>query len=341
MDDITAIAPPPMTEQELELERQLDDLKRQIGERKARQQFLEQELAKYPSQEELQIQQQATTRAEEEKETALQASEQRLAGLRKVEDRVLTIAARVNRLEQFCKRAEDWIEGPLTKDVDDAIAHEERESEQQVAQVIQQILAKRDEQLSSIHELKQRVALRAAAIRRGHQKEPVRKMDGFEYVSTEQVEALERNVSPRPQEGDRLDEETHDLLAFNVEVHDRLETLQSKVRRLTALRSKLQMDCLRQRHETRRDETLLTNAIRQTDLQIARDNRFSDQLNATNASLVSTLQLLMGQLNVEHYGVLGGPASIELAQRQEIEAQRIRSSYRITEGPHSVRAKTA
>jgi hypothetical protein len=332
-DEDEQLEPPPLSEDEQQMQRQLDDLKRQIAERQARQQYLELELTKYPSQEELAIQQQAATRLEEEKTAALQAAEEKLTNLKKLESRVLVIAARVNRLEKFCARAEEWIAGPLTRDVEAAIASEEKEAESQIASVALEILQKRKEQLASINELKSRVAARAAAIRRGHQKEPVRKIDGFEFVSTEQVEALERNVSPRPLDGDRRDEETHDLIMFNDEVCERLNTLHGKLRHLTALRGKLQTECLRQRHETARDETLLKNSIRQTELQIARDIRFGNQLNATNASLVSTLQLLMGQLNVEHYGMLGGPASMELAKLQEQEAIRNRQSYRITEGP--------
>lgn len=332
-DDDEQLDPPPLTDDEQQMQRQLEDLKRQIAERQARQHFLELELTKYPSLEELAIQQQAVTKQEEEKTAAIQAADAKLANLRKVENRIFVIAARVNRLESFCARAEQWIAGPLSLDVEAAIANEEQEAEAQVAAVALDILQKRKEQLASITELKARVASRAAAIRRGHQKEPVKKVDGFEFVWTPQTEALERNASPRPVEGDRRDEETHELIQFNGEVHERLHTLHGKLRHLTTLRGKLQTECLRQRHENVREETLLKNSIRQTELQIARDTRFANQLNATNASLVSTLQMLMGQLNVEHYGMLGGPASMELAKLQEQEALRNRQSRRIADTP--------
>jgi hypothetical protein len=338
-EDDEQVDEPPLTEDEMQLQRQLDDIKAQIAERESRRQFLEAELSKYPSEAELAIQREEASRVEVETAAALETSSEKLKSLRKVESRVFQIAARLNRLEKFCDRADHWIENVLTRDVESAIASEEKEAEAQISSVALDILQKRKEQLAAITELKTRIACRAASIRRGHQKEPSRRIEGFEYVATEQATAHERSVSPRPVEGDLRDEETHDLIMFNDDAHERLSVLQNKLRTLQSLRGKLQTDCLRQRHEHAREETILQNSIRQTELQIARDTRLGHQLNATNASLVSTLQMLMGQLNTEHYGILGGPATMELASVLEQEASRNRQTKRITEGPQVLAVK--
>jgi len=324
---------PLLTEKERRLKQQLSTLQQQIDEKQSRHVQLQHELAKYPSVDELNKKNEQLAKQLEEQKQKLSTAQTNLSQLKSLEERVMTVAGRVQRLEAFCARSESWIRDTLAKDVEASITAEEQESEARILAVVKKLQARRDEQLQHIYNLKEKVREKATLMKRGGHKDPVHEVDGFELVETLQSQHNERAVTSRA-EG-HADYETMELDSFNKEVQGELETLQEKLKKLVKHRSMVQVEATTLRQKNKREEQMLLASIRQLDLQIARDQRLVGQLNTSNASLTSTLQMVMSQLNLEHYGAQGGPMNIEVAQRREASRslRATQEGLRITDKP--------
>lgn len=308
----------PVTDKEAILAAKVEELRRQVEERKRRQAELEAAIARFPSREEIARTHEEVQANLEHTRKELENTIEQIEPLREPEERAYQLCARLHKLESYCQKAEDWAENVLRKNVEDDIAQEQQQSEADVAAYIEQLQQRREESLEKLIALRDRVRTRAADLRRGHHRDPMKKESGaFELVNTTQVNNMERSASPRPQDFEEIDDNTYEISVFNDQLNDELNTLQARLRRLQKTRSRYQRELMMYKSDSKKDIASLENSIRQTEQRIARDQRLIQQLHASNGALVSTLQMVMSQLNVEHYGTLLGPTAIENATKRQ------------------------
>lgn len=305
-----------MTTREAILRNQIEEVKKQVTERKLRQEELQRALAEFPSREELEVSKRNVHEHLEATRKELQATVDALEPLQAPEQTAFQLCARLHRIECYCEKAEEWVDKELRPNVENDIAKETEAAELEVAALVEDLQSRRDEAVEKLTALRERIRSRAADMRRGYHREPP-KRDAIMDRGSE-THTLERSVSPRAQAFEEVDDETYEISGYNDLLSEELAQLQERHRRLTKLRSKYQSELLHLKQDNRKEQTALENSIRQVERNIARDQRIVQQLHSSNSALVSTLQMLMGQLSVEHYGTQVGPTAIEQqARRQE------------------------
>lgn len=308
-----------MTTREAILRNQIEEVKKQIAERKLRHAELQEALSEFPSREALEVSKRDVTQRLEDTRKELQATVDALEPLQAPEQQAFQLCARLHRLESYCDKAELWVDKELRPNVEADIAKETEAAEVEVAALVEDLQGRRDEAVEKLAALRDRIRTRAADMRRGYHREPPKREALIDQGGeSARQPTVERSVSPRAQAYEEVDDETYEISTYNDRLSDELEQLQERQRRLTKLRSKYHSELLHLKQDNRKEQTALDNSVRQVERNIARDQRIVQQLHSTNSALVSTLQMLMGQLNVEHYGTLVGPAAIEQnAKRQE------------------------
>ncbi|CAD2215588.1 hypothetical protein AGDE_05726 [Angomonas deanei] len=199
------------------------------------------------------------------------------------------LAVRVQRLAIFADRSAGYTENELTAEVEEVIAQDQRQSEEEVAAYIQELQAKREATLNRIANVQER-STKSAAKQGEAQEEP---------IDEEQQKSIQHAVS-------NVDEAT---------------TLSEKIKKFRALKTKLQGEVGRARREAKQSEDSMASRIRNAELTNARNTRQIKEINSKNAILTTNAQMLLNQLNVEHYGMDNAPTAKQIAQeRREREA---------------------
>ena len=80
-----------------------------------------------------------------------------------------------------------------------------------------------------------------------------------------------------------------------------------KVNKLQKERGTLLKDITSARADTKRAEMKLKTEQSQTATQCRTHRRVTDELQRANAALITSMELLMQQLNIEYYGLGGTP----------------------------------
>lgn len=307
------------TEKEQAYKQQLADILRQIEERKAHHATITDRLATLPTREAAEALLAQTRQDLEDTEEQVEVATKTLEMLREPEDRAYLLVAKTHRLENYCTRAEDWVERTLATDVDAEIMRAKRNTELDIAIRIEELQHNRAKVLVQIDNMRKRVLHNTEQLRRGHQREPIATMTGFQKMDSPQRSAYERCTTPRPEHVDTLDPDTHRMIDANREKELDLEKTLVKVQDLARMRSDLAVQTAKHQRETREMVAKLQNEIRQQELAAAREGRDTNYLASQNAALTSTIEMIFSQLNNLHYGIDGGPVTAQLAAKQTAE----------------------
>ncbi|ORC91587.1 putative OSM3-like kinesin [Trypanosoma theileri] len=220
---------------------------------------------------------------------------------------VYRVAARVQRFEYFADSVETYVEKELPEEIAQVAAHDKNHSEDEVAAYITELQEKREAELKKINNLQERTAKRAQDLRNGPK------------LEQGEVNAHSRSMKAKEEE---LDKETKDTIEYTSEVRNEKQELLAKVKTLRQEKSKLQAELLDEKHKGEKAINDLKSRIRHAEMTNTRDTRRCQELNSSNAALTTNAQILMGQLNVEHYGVDGAPSEKKLLQERKSEERR-------------------
>lgn len=194
------------------------------------------------------------------------------------------LAARVRRLERFNEAVAAHVSGTMTREVEHVLQADERHSEEEVAQYAAELQSRRDA-------LFRRIAAVA--------EQPPRGREDNIRTHTKAVEL---------QEMDRT------ALAHVSENENQLAVLTEKVKKFRTMKSRLEAELVATERQAAHEMNRMRQRVKRAQLDIARDTRQCQELNTRNATLTTTAQMLMSQLNAEHYGVEGAPTPQQLIE---------------------------
>ncbi|KAF5224174.1 hypothetical protein TcYC6_0072640 [Trypanosoma cruzi] len=217
------------------------------------------------------------------------------------------VAARVQRFEEFANRANEYVKNVLPEEIERVADADRHHSDDEVAAYIKELQAKREEELRKIGILKERTTKRANDLRNGPR------------VENGELNALCRVSRAKEEE---LDKETKETQEYVDEARLKKADLIAKIRELRQAKSKLQVELLDTKHKNEKKVNEMKARIRHAELANKRDIRVCQQLNTTNAALTTNAQTLLGQLNVEHYGIEGAPSEKALITMRKEEERR-------------------
>ncbi|KPA81061.1 putative mitochondrial hypothetical protein [Leptomonas pyrrhocoris] len=204
---------------------------------------------------------------------------------------VYQTAARVQRLEHFATRAEEFAEKTLPAEIEKTVDEDRHQSNAELCAYIQELQNKRSAVLKKV-----------VASQENQKKKSQRSQ-------TSQKNAAEES----PEEKKAIDHTN--------ENKDEAVVLQNKIRKFRSMKTKLQSDIVKERADSKKMEERMSTRMRAAELANARDARQCKEMNDRNAAVTTNSQLLMDQLNVEHYGMDNAPTTKQLLQdRQEREA---------------------
>lgn len=206
---------------------------------------------------------------------------------------VFRVGARVLRFEDFMGRVTDYVQSELPQRIERAVNEAGGgQFDEETVNAMREMRVKRQEELRKIGVLQQRTSKRAKEMREGPRIEPG-----------------ELGAKSRIAKGamDGMDEETQRTLESAEKAKKKKETLLRRVKDLRHEKCKLQAELLEEKHKNEKAMNALKARIRQAELANTRDIRLCQQLNTGNAALTTNANILLGQLNVEHYGVAGAP----------------------------------
>ncbi|AYU82239.1 KHAP1 [Leishmania donovani] len=207
---------------------------------------------------------------------------------------VYQLAARVQRLEHFAKRAYEYAEETLPKEIERTLEEDRQLSNRELCAYIQELQSKR------ANTLKRVVASQEGMVKRNRRQS-----------------ATATTAAP----GEDVDPMEAKAVAHTQENKDECVVLHQKIRRFCAMRTKLQSDILKEKSAGKKMEERMRASIRTAELANARDARMCGELNNRNAAATTNSQLLMDQLNVGHYGFGNAPSTKQLLEdRREREA---------------------
>lgn len=196
---------------------------------------------------------------------------------------VYQLAARVQRFEHFAAHCSSYVEQSLASDVEKLIESDQRQSEEEIAAYIKELQGKREAALGRINQMQQRSG----------------KMSAASKQRATAVEPFDENAKKSIQH--TLDNEDENL------------ELSEKTKKFRAMKTKLQADIVQQKHDAKKEEEQVKISIKNAELANARDARMCKELNNQNATITTSAQLLLNQLNVEHYGIDNAPTAKEIA----------------------------
>ncbi|RNF11112.1 putative OSM3-like kinesin [Trypanosoma rangeli] len=217
------------------------------------------------------------------------------------------VAARVQRFEEFVGRAEDYVKAVLPEEIERIAESDKLHSEDEVAAYINELQVKREEELRKIALLKERTAKRAQDMRNGPR------------VEHGELNAYSRVAKAKEEE---LDKETKEMQEYTDAAKIKKSVLLAKIKELRQAKSKLQVELLDNKHKNEKIVNDIKIRIRHAELSNTRDIRVCQQLNTGNAALTTNAQTLLGQLNVEHYGIEGAPSDHALLTMRKEEKKR-------------------
>lgn len=205
---------------------------------------------------------------------------------------VYQLGARVQRIEHFVAHAETYTKQSLPGDIQNLVEEDRRASVKEVGAYIQELQNKRSNTLK-----------RVAAAQENSMKR------------SNKADATARD------EDDKLDPIDAKAAEHAVQNRDESVVLAEKIKKFRSMRTKLQSDIVKEKHDTKKMEETMQISIRNAELVNSRDARLCKDINDRNAAFTTHAQLLMGQLNVEHYGMSGAPTAkqmIEYRKQYEI-----------------------
>ncbi|KAG5469528.1 hypothetical protein LSCM1_02751 [Leishmania martiniquensis] len=188
---------------------------------------------------------------------------------------VYQLAARVQRLEHFVKRAMQYVEETLPLEVEKTVEEDRYQSNLELCAYIQGLQKRRTNTLQKI-----------AAVQ-----EMMNKRSRLQSAFDEAVDKPE-NEDPMEAKAAKHTQENKDECAV----------LHQKIRKFRSMVTKLQIDIAKESKESKKMEDRMCACIRNVELANARDARLCKELNSRNSAVTTNSQLLMDQLNVEHYG---------------------------------------
>ncbi|CCW60903.1 unnamed protein product [Phytomonas sp. EM1] len=192
-------------------------------------------------------------------------------------------AARVQRLENFVAEGSVYVEKVLPGEIERFLEDDRRRSDEEVAAYAQELDSRRERILQKASAAKERTTKLA-------------NRQASKHVDPELDDGIENTIAH---------------VDGNV---GQIELLSDKVKKFRTLKSKLLAELAREKKDSAGMEKNLNIQIKNAELSNARDARLSKELNASNASLTANVQLLMNQLNVEHYGIDNVPTNAQLEE---------------------------
>lgn len=204
-------------------------------------------------------------------------------------------AARVQRLEHFANRAEQYTEQTLPEEIEKTVEEDRHQSNAELCAYIQELQNKRSTALKKV-----------VASQENQGKKNQRKPAGKKGAAEAPIED---------------DEEDKKAIAHTKENKDESQALAEKIRKFRSMKTKLQSDIVKEKADSKKSEESMRTRIRAAELANARDARQCKEKNDRNAAVTTNSQLLMDQLNVEHYGFDNAPTTKQLLQdRKDREA---------------------
>ncbi|KPI89842.1 hypothetical protein ABL78_1011 [Leptomonas seymouri] len=198
--------------------------------------------------------------------------------------------ARVHRLEHFAERALEYTEKTLPEEIEKTVEEDRHQSNTELCAYIQELQNKRSLTLKRI------VATN----------EKQNKKNKHSLTSTN--DAIEDPAEKKAVE------HTKENKSESV-------VLQDKIRKFRSMKTKLQSDISKESADSKKMEESMKARIRAAQVANTRDTRMCKEMNDRNAAFTNNSQLLMDQLNVQHYGLDNAPTTKQLLQdRKEREA---------------------
>ncbi|KAG5495219.1 hypothetical protein JKF63_02274 [Porcisia hertigi] len=199
---------------------------------------------------------------------------------------VYQLAARVQRLEHFAKRASEYVKDALPQEIEKTIEEDRRQSSAELVAYIEELQNKRARILKKVTVAQESISRRRAGNAIGGKRDS---QDSLSPLEAEEVAHTEENKGE------------------SVVLHE-------KIMKFRSIRTQLQIETVKQKSESEKMEESMRRSIRNAELANSRDARQCREMNTHNAALTTTAQLLMDQLNVEHYGFDGAPTSKQLLE---------------------------
>ncbi|KAK7201350.1 hypothetical protein NESM_000197300 [Novymonas esmeraldas] len=207
---------------------------------------------------------------------------------------VYQLAARVQRLEHFAERASQYANQALPQEIEKTVEEDRHQSNMELCTYIQELQSKRSNTLK-------RVVATQESMSKKHQRQTAA---GQGAAKDEEEDPMEAKAAAHTQEN-----------------KDESVVLQQKIRKFRSMKTKLQSDIAKEKSDSKKMEESMLTRIRAIELANSRDARQCKELNNRNAAVTTNSQLLMDQLNVEHYGFNNAPSTKQLlADRKEREA---------------------
>nr|CAJ2479974.1 unnamed protein product [Leishmania braziliensis] len=203
---------------------------------------------------------------------------------------VYQLAARVQRLEHFVKCASQYVNDTLPQTIETMVKEDRRQSNQELCDYIQDLQEKRADMLKKIA-ASQEIMNKRKQRQKAHVVAAVKQKDEDPMTA-------------------KAEEHTH-------ENKEEYVALQQKIRKLCSMRTKLQSDIMKEKKSSKKMEERMLARIRNLELDNARDARMCKELNNRNAAFTTNSQLLIDQLNVEHYGIGNAPTTKKLMEERK------------------------
>lgn len=196
------------------------------------------------------------------------------------------VAARVQRLEHFANRAETYVDETLPQEIEKTVEDDRHQSNMELCAYIQELQSKRSNTLKKV-----------VASQETMNKKNQRANGAAGAAKAEEEDPLERQA-----------------IEHTMENKDESVVLQQKIRKFRSMKTKLQSDIVKEKTDAKKMEETMRTRIRNGELANARDGRQCKELNTRNAAVTTNAQLLMDQLNVQHYGFDNAPSTKQLLQ---------------------------
>ncbi|CCW71450.1 unnamed protein product [Phytomonas sp. Hart1] len=191
-------------------------------------------------------------------------------------------AARLHRLENFVNASSEYVEMDLPDEIQRFLEDDRRRSDEEVAAYSQELDSRRE-----------RILEKAAAAKENTAK-----------LASKHVQHTDPNI----------DDGNEDAIQHVDGNMGMIPMLSDKLKKFRTLKSKFLAELAREKKDSAMTEKTINIQIKNTELSNARDLRLFRELNSSNASLIANIQMLMNQLNVEHYGMDNIPTATQLVE---------------------------
>ncbi|KAG5494442.1 hypothetical protein GH5_02461 [Leishmania sp. Ghana 2012 LV757] len=200
---------------------------------------------------------------------------------------VYQLAARVQRLEHFVNRAMQYTEEALPLEISKAVEEDRYQSNLELGAYIQELQRRRANTLKKVADAQEIMSRRS------------------------QLQNAAENAAANPEYEDPMEAKA---ARHTQENKDECVMLQQKIRKFRSMITKLRSDIAKESKDSKKMEERMCSCIRNMELANARDARLCKELNNRNSAGTTNSQLLMDQLNVEHYGFDSAPKTKQLLE---------------------------